>query len=109
MTKKEALGPERWAELTEPKDVIGTEYAVNHNFIYQYHDLLPEYELSYKSQNPISLNTYMIDFRIVYKVEYNKNYEGTKLLQLSISSRNDLRNKMANFFSRIPEEDKQLD
>jgi len=90
----------------------GKQYAFYHYFIYKEHDYFTEY-----SRNDINTQHYMIDFRNIYSItcsdlvvkktgEIPESIFKTKILQLSIDSRNELRNKLIHFFGRIPDEDK---
>lgn len=110
MTKEEAFGPEKWSALNDSQRrenlIAGKDYSLSNTFIYENHDLLPDYLLEYKNSQSAKLNSYAIDFRHIYRIEHKKDFRGIKLLQLSISSRNDLRNKMVDFFGRCPEEDR---
>ena len=68
-TIQNALGPEKWAEMSDEQQAEqlaqspGKGYIMADFFAYDKHDLLPEYELAYKQGMRASINYYMIDFR----------------------------------------------
>ncbi|MBP8115220.1 MAG: hypothetical protein KAY50_07685 [Chitinophagaceae bacterium] len=89
-------------ELAEPV------YGFGELFIYGEHPKLPLYQIKYKTNTPISTKYYMIDFKDAFTVKSEKIVRGNKypkLLQLTIASRGELRNKLAAYYSRVPEED----
>jgi hypothetical protein len=50
----------------------------------------------------------MVDFKDIFRVRskiVQRNNKIPKVLQLSISTRSDLRKKIASFFERVPKED----
>src|SRR5574341_24589 len=110
------FAPDDWKNLpSEKKESIiqqGKSYTLLHLFIYEKNDLFPKYKIRGQETNH-----YMIDFRNTYKIKCNmiKRPEKatqedlaileSKCLQLSIQARSDLRYKIANYYSRIPEED----
>ena len=72
--------------------------------------LFSEYTLSYKGES-IKTRFYMIDFKNISVIEKKPigSLIEAKRLQLSKTSRNELRFKLGEFFSTIPEEDDQSD
>ena len=83
-------------------------YSLFELFLYGPNEKLPEYQIRYKNILGESIGTYMIDFKETFTISSKKIQRGNsypKILQLSISSRGELRNKLAYFFNRIPEED----
>ena len=113
MTIQEAIGPEIWAKMALDKQTEqissspGKKYILVEEFIYERNDLLPEYQIKYKSKIE-NTNYYKIDFRYIYRVhdDISKNKPFIiKRLQLSIESRTELRDKIAHYFGRTPEED----
>lgn len=117
MTPEQAVPPDVWEKiprseklkrlnLSKPKS-----YAFVHYFVYAHHDLLPQYTVHSKHGN-VETGYYMVDFRRIYRVECEKVANAKqapleiKLLQLSIQTRNELREKIAEYFNRVPEEDK---
>jgi len=111
-------------------------YPYSNFFVYGEHLLLPEYvvkrdfvydeDIDEKTNLPIykrrkehiEFNTryYMIDFKKIFHIKcpriksprdpIDQLIKTSKVLQLSISARNDLRNKLATFFGNIPMEDR---
>ena len=90
----------------------GIEFPFSDLFVFPGNDFFKEYDLDPK-QN-IRSKAYMIDFRKIYSVKCDavKNPEqsilGTKILQLSETGRKELREKIANYFARVPDEDKAI-
>lgn len=112
LTIQEAIGPEKWEELSDEKKTQflaqspGKKYIIFNEFVYEKHDLLPEYELKY-TKRKVSINYYMIDFRNICRVQIPSDINplSIKILQLTIQARNELREKLSHYFSRRPEED----
>jgi len=112
MSIEQAIGPEKWGKLPADEqsrrlaDSHGKRYTIVNLFVYDSHDLLPEYELKYKSKKAL-VNYYMIDFRNICRAQTisDTNPSSTKLLQLSVQARKELREKLAHYFGRKPEED----
>lgn len=112
MTIQQAIGPEKWRKLSDEiktqrlADSPGKCYIILNQFVYDKHALLPEYELKYKGMKAL-LNYYMIDFRNICRAQTTNgiNPPSTKLLQVSIKARQELREKLAHYFARKPEED----
>lgn len=89
------------------KDV---SYALFELFLYGPNPKIPTYNLKYKN-NTEEIGSYMIDFRDTFTISSKKIQRGNtyqKILELSILSRGELRNKLSNFFNRIPDEDKRI-
>ncbi len=112
-TIQNALGPEIWAGMSDEQQVEqlaqspGKRYMMDDFFAYDKHGLLPEYELRFKGGMRASINYYMIDFRNICRVQTDTGNDptSTKRLQLSIQVRGELRDKLAHYFGRKPEED----
>lgn len=92
----------------------GEKYIYIEQFVYQKSDLLQEYDYDDPVQKAkIKLGYYMIDFRDVFKVSCdlikrnNDMPKGLKILELSLDSRNELRNKIKEYY-RTPAEDLAL-
>ncbi len=85
-------------------------YAFNSIFVYAPHDLLPAYELD-KPGGAVETDYYMIDFARACRVLCDKVHNPqqsplhTKLLELTVQARSELRDKMADYFGRVPAED----
>lgn len=103
------LSPEEQLEIEN----IHAQYEYLDKFIYGGHALLPEYEISRKRGKDdiikIKTNNYMISFKDFIKIKssiFNReNKNCVKYFELSPIARNDLRNKLSYFYSRIPSED----
>lgn len=108
-----AIPPDVLTKLPdEEKDNIasrGISYQLTEKFIYSDNDKLEEYQLSYKGINLIT-RTYWIDFKEAFTIsskliQRSNPNNVSKLIQLSIRAREELRQKIAKFYSRIPDED----
>ena len=118
MSPQEAVPPAFWdkmsneekqqrLDLSHKKGIAFVEY-----FVYAPHDLLPEYKLKPKGQDgEIKTGFYMVDFRRLYRIvcrQVNSAKQSpteTKILQLSIQARSNLRENFVNYFNRVPPED----
>lgn len=108
------LPPERWERMSLGEQQImieqGEEYTFLNYFIYDAHDLLPAYKVKTKD-GYADVNHYMVDFKgttVVQSKEIitaEKSPLCVKNLQLTIQSRKILRDKISNFYTRIPAED----
>lgn len=112
MSPKNALPPSTWSRLAEEQRVEIEKkeegYTLFEQFVYEHHEKLPTYESKYKTNPSITTGVYMIDFKEAFTVTSKKIHRGNtypKILQLTIKSRGELRNKLAYFYSRVPEED----
>jgi hypothetical protein len=100
------MSPEEKAEKLSAKP----GYVFYECFVYEKHDLFPEYTIPRKEGN-ISTKYYMVDFRHTFRVNSDKVNSPenaplqTKCLQLSIDTRKDLREKISYYYSRVPKED----
>lgn len=109
------LPPHAWESMEEDvkqrKLSLGKGYAFHELFMYQGNDLFSEYEVHRKNADNINTNYYMINFKNSYKIKCGKINSAKnspleiKRLQLSIKSREELRQKVAHFFARVPQED----
>ena len=117
MPVEKMVPPAAWPKipLKKQQEMLekGNALAFYDLFIYEKHDLLPSYEINLKGQDNLMTNHYMISFKNCFKINCaqisrSKNIpEGTKVLQLSIDARNQLRDKLTYFYSRVPDEDKE--
>jgi len=114
------MSTEDWDKLTpERQEQIinaGEEYPLLQYFVYAEHDLFDKYLL-----RGHEISYYMIDFKNVQKIKCSKIQRpeprkpldkaiiGSKILELSIEARRDLREKIAYFFSRVPDEDRLVE
>ncbi|MCX6826826.1 MAG: hypothetical protein NTV06_06145 [candidate division Zixibacteria bacterium] len=114
MLPEEAFPPAGWEKLN-PEDrrkrvEEGSTHACLEYFIFADHELLPKYIVD-RRDGKIETNHYMIDFRKIYRVNCSKIINAKnapselKVLQLTIGTRSELRDKMAFYFSRPAEED----
>ena len=84
-------------------------FAFGDLFVYAPHGLLPRYIIDPK-KGRAETGYYMVDFRRTCRVECatvtrKQPPVGAKVLQLSIDARGVLRDKLADFFGRVPRED----
>jgi len=117
MEPHQALPKRRWEAL--PDDVKqarlreGRTFALMEMFVYDAHDFLPRYEVHVRKQ-PYTMGHYMIDFRDAFRVRCSaiaapeQSPLDAKLLQLSVSARQELRDKIIYYYSRIPDEELAL-
>jgi hypothetical protein len=113
MSPDQAVAPEVWRslpdDLRQERILEGTAYALVEFFVYEKNALLAEYPLGKK--NPINTGYYMVDFRTIYQVECKKVQSPkdcpweSKILELAITTRNELRDKLAWYYQRRPKED----
>ena len=111
---EKTMPPESWDKLPveQKQDRLnkGIGYTFLELFIYKKHYILPEYTVHSKKNN-VKTNYYMIDFRNTFHVNCNKITSPqnvpieSKCLQLSIDARTNLREKIAFYYSRVPQED----
>jgi len=117
MKPEQSVSPEVWAQLPSEKkgkmELEGISFAFLELFVYQKHEYFSEYSLTTKKES-FRTNFLMIDFRNIFKVrckalqQGDKALSNIKLLQLSVSTRIELREKIADFYGRTPKEDKLL-
>lgn len=111
---KNKFTPVDWETLDKDEKLKhvdqGKSYTFLNNFIYEPYIDFTSYEL--KGED---IKYYMVDFTRSYYINCgNIKREGktdgnlieSKVLQLSLEVRNQLRNKIAEYYNRIPEEDK---
>lgn len=115
MTPQQALSPEDWdkmgaEEMADRLEFGGPAFAFVELFVYEHHRLLVPYTLNWRSEAR-EVGQYMIDLRKIHRVDCPavKSSEQcpleAKVLELSIEARSQLRNKIADYFGRIPKED----
>ena len=115
MGAEKTLPPKAWKALPEKEREKrlreGITYASPGLFIYEENDLFEQYTFNISGKE-IKTRHYMIDFKNIYKISCDKIISPekspleSKCLQLSIQTRSELRDKIAYYFGRIPEEDK---
>ncbi len=114
---EKSVSPEMWEnilseEYKEKMLAIGLAYAFQSFFIYDKHELLPQYQLNCKP--PKRTGYYMVDFKSMCRINCDlidrdkPSPPNTKILQLSVPTREDLRSKLAEYYARIPEEDEPM-
>lgn len=113
MKPEQAVPPKAWENMGGEEKAsrlsAGDAYAFTENFVYAPHELIP---VETVGKNRDKTGARMIDFRDAFTVRAddintpaNSPVE-TKLIQLSIESRRELRMKLAHYFARVPKEDK---
>ena len=117
MPYDKSIPPEHLKNLSEAqrleREASGDQYALGECFVYSPHAILGEYTLPTKPPTG-GIGHYMVDFKSVFRLECDfitrpaKAPAGTKLLELSVRSRTELREKLAHFFSRPAKEDLTL-
>jgi len=117
MEPEQAVSPSVWAEfplaVKQERLEEGRTYAFVNLFVYERHELFPLYTISPRGRREKKeTNYYMIDFRNIYKACCDKIVSPvavvplkTKILQLSLETRAELRMKMKFYFGRTPKED----
>jgi len=115
MEPRQAIPPHAWDKLSPEEQAkrlaVGREYAFISLFVYEKHDLLPRYTV-HRRDRTIETNYYMINFRNTYKLccdKINSPKDApleSKVLELSIETRQELRDKVAAYYARVPLEDK---
>ena len=115
MDPEQSLSPLKWNSLPviekAKREAIGLGYAFLNLFIYQEHEVFREYSVNNKRKEEIKTNYFMIDFRNTYKLDCEKIVTPidapleAKILELSIETRSELRNKISFYYGRIPKED----
>jgi hypothetical protein len=108
------LAPSAWSALPEAERAkrlaAGDGFIVMDCFVYGPNAQLGSYVLHAKS-GASDQSHYLVDFGTTFRVECDAIARGrpapsgTKLLELSISTRKWLRTKIAAYYARIPEED----
>ena len=118
MEPKQAVPPRAWKEMTQEqrqeREAVGRQYAFVSLFVYEKHDILPKYTVHRPTGN-IETNCYMINFRDTYKLRCDKINTPedapleSKVLQLFVETRKELREKVASYYGTPPPEDKALE
>lgn len=113
MPPEKALPPDVWDkmpnELKRKRLDSASGYTLVEFFVYAPNAALPLYVPSTKSDRKEAF--YVIDFRRMYHVGCDNLASAksapieAKLLELSIEARSELRDKLAYYFGRVPEED----
>jgi hypothetical protein len=119
MLPEQSVASQVWESLSpeerERRLRAGKTLALVEFFIYKEDELFPEYTVHRRDEEDFKTRYYMIDFRNIYrlnckKIVNPKNFPlESKCLQLTIGTRSELRYKIANYYSRVPKEDKILE
>jgi hypothetical protein len=116
MTPKQSVPPDVWEAMSANDKEARFDfdqplsYAFVDHFVYAPHELLPECKVN-KKGGKITTGFHMIDFRRLYKIQCDGIQSAkqaplhTKILQLSIATRQELRDKLTHYFGRVPAED----
>lgn len=114
MSPEQSLPPIAWDKLPPEEKAKrmaqGESYSFLELFIYEPHDLFPQYSVHRKAGN-IETCAYMLDFRHAFRLncELVKSPAmsplESKRLELSIQRRSELREKISYFYRRVPVED----
>lgn len=109
-----SLPPQAWEKMPEKQRsermAKGHAYGFVELFVYKEHLIFPEYTV-HKKEGPLNTKHYMIDFRNAFRVNCSKIKKPdnvpieTKVLQLSIDARSELRDKISSYYTRLPDED----
>ncbi len=116
MTPQQTLPPEVWDKLPldekKKREGEGFTYSFLDNFVFGEHEIFSPYFPSEKDKVKYrETRQYMIDFKNTYRISCDKiKRNGTdltksKVFQLTVPMRQELRDKIAHFYSRIPQED----
>jgi len=116
MPAEKSVPPHKWASLSQEIkekefDLEKDGYAFDDFFIYAEHPSLPKYTVNLPRMENQLTGFYRLDFKTVYRINCDqikrdkRQPTEAKLLQLSITSRSDLRNKISDYFARVPVED----
>jgi hypothetical protein len=121
MKPEEAVSAEIWSKFPQEEKerrLLEKEgYAVKEAFIYEQHDLLPNYDLvlfKNKMKKTVNTNYYMIDYRDIKKIHCDRINSAKdspyylKILELTVQTRRDLRQKIGEYFNRVAPEDSLL-
>lgn len=119
MLPEQSVSPRVWGGLSpeekEKRLKVGKTLAFVDLFIYEENELFLEYTVPRRDEEDIKTRYYMIDFRNTYNLNCEKIVNPkdfpleSKCLQLTEDTRKDLRYKIANYYSRVPKEDKILE
>lgn len=114
VTPDKQVPPERWEKIPDhvraERMLAGPTYTMTSVFVYAGSKALPHYVVKSKAIE-VRTNHYMVDFQRMHKVncvEVQRGQglaAGTKVLQLSVLARQELRDKLGTYYSRVPQED----
>lgn len=110
------IPPDKWEHLNEDQrnEILNKEiqYQYTEKYVYSECEFFSEYQLKYKKLAAVATKAYWIDFKDAFTINSDKidrNVTYAKVLQLTIKGRHELRQKIADFYARIPDEDKEVD
>jgi len=114
---KKTLSPTQWEKLPVEDQQERMDKADGYVFIefyvYQEHDLLLRYEIPHDKETR-KTGHYMVNFKDICRVESKAIDRGNhselaklKILELSVQARKELRDKIAYYFARVPDEDQR--
>jgi hypothetical protein len=91
--------------LTQPPS-----WAFRSNFVYLHHDLFQEYIVSNKNMG-MKTKSHIIDFNNIFSIKKPpiEKIVSRKICELSIEVRNDLREKLSQYFGDVPVEDAAIE
>ena len=108
------LPPTAWEKMPPEEAATrlaeGRGWIFNECFVYAPHDLLGDYPLSTRD-GPRRIGHYLVDFATTFRAECQAVERGrpaptgSKILELTIATRKQLREKLATYYSRVPDED----
>lgn len=111
---EKSVPPDVWKRFNSQQQsermAKGYAYGFVELFAYEKNKLFPEYTINIRG-GKISTNYYMIDFRNAFRVNCSRIKKPdnvpieSKVLQLSIAARSELRDKISFYYSRLPDED----
>lgn len=115
-----AVSPYIWEKkftknMRQEKSNQGKGYAFNYYFVYEENVLFPEYEVELRNKKYLT-RSYLVDFRYIYPLKCDKITKEkidetilkSKCLELTIFTREALRDKLANYYGRPAPEDKTI-
>jgi len=126
MEPEKTFTPEDWGMLKsdEQQKIISRsrDYQFDPLFVYAEHDSLPKFDVKLKGGEKFTSGYYMIDFRKASRLkcecvispndekhfneEIRQQLLTSKKLELHRDSRQELRDKISNYYHRVPNEDK---
>lgn len=116
MQTKQSLPPIAWESMdpaTRDRKLAEPDgFTLLDMFVYRDHELLPPYKVKTKQQGELTVSACSIDFRKIVSITCDQvqrnsaDLLATKRLELTTDSRSELREKIAHFYARVPEEDR---
>lgn len=113
-TPDKTVPPYVWNGYSEEekrkREEEGNTFALLEYFIYAPHENLPTYQITIR-QVERAVGHYLIDFRRSFRVDCSSVHSAeespleTKILQLTVDARRQLREKISGYYSRAPADD----